>query len=178
MASVAVAMAAGEQTPPDLLVFSDTNPGDDAQVQERLRIIAQLDLPRPEMIINAWVMQDSSASPQAMGAFSNMVKGLVADYDREFEDLVLSGWESVKAQSVKPGYFNEPFRSYIADRFVADTFQESKPGKTAQELSQAFLDNSQENWPTRSPHAPASGSASGAAIASATTTCLAGSSLP
>ena len=49
MASVAVAMAGGEQTPPDVLVFSDTNPGDDAQIQERLRVIAQLDLPRPEM---------------------------------------------------------------------------------------------------------------------------------
>jgi hypothetical protein len=143
MASVAVAMATGEQSPPDLLVFSDTNPGDDAQIQERLRTIAQLDLPRPEMIINAWVMQNSSASRQAMGAFSSTVKGLVADYDREFENVVLSGWQRVKTESAKDGYFNEPFRSYVADRFIADTFQENKPGKSAQELSQAFLDNSQ-----------------------------------
>jgi hypothetical protein len=42
-----------------------------------------------------------------------------------------------------PGYFNEPFHSYVADRFVADTFQESKPGTSAQDLSQAFLDRSQ-----------------------------------
>jgi hypothetical protein len=72
---VSVAAGTGEQTPPDLLVYSDTNPGDDAQIEERNRIIAQLDLPRPEMILTAWVTQNSSTSPQAMGAFGNMVKG-------------------------------------------------------------------------------------------------------
>jgi hypothetical protein len=137
-------MGASEQTPPDLLVFSDTNSGDDAQIQERLRVIAQLDLPRPEVIINAWVTQNSSTNPQAMGAFGNMVKDLVAEYDRQFENVVLKGWESLKKQVKKdPEFFNEPFRSYVADRFIADTFQESKPGSTVQDLSQAFLDRSQ-----------------------------------
>jgi hypothetical protein len=142
MGSVAVAAGNGEQNPPDLLVFSDANPGDDAQILERNRIIAQLDLPRPEMIINAWVTQNSSASPTAMGAFTNMVKGLVADYDDEFQNVVLRGWASLKAQSAAPGYFNEPFRSYIADRFIADTYHPGA-GKSPQEMSQAFLDNSQ-----------------------------------
>jgi hypothetical protein len=36
-----------------LLLYSDTNPGDEAQIEERNRIIAQLDLPRPEMILSA-----------------------------------------------------------------------------------------------------------------------------
>lgn len=143
MASVSVAAGTGEQTPPDLLLYSDTNPGDDAQIEERNRIIAQLDLPRPEMILSAWVAQNSSVSPQAMGAFSNMVKSLVADYDHEFESVVLGGWESVKTQSASPNYFNEPFRSYIEDRFVADTFKERTPGSSVQELSQAFLNESQ-----------------------------------
>jgi hypothetical protein len=53
MASVSVAAGIGEQTPPDLLLYSDTDPGDDAQIEERNRIIAQLDLPRPEMILSA-----------------------------------------------------------------------------------------------------------------------------
>jgi hypothetical protein len=136
-------MGAAEQAPPDLLVFSDTNPGDDAQIQERLRILAQLDLPRPEMIINAWVTQNSSTNPQAMGAFSNMVHGLVSEYDHEFENVVLSSWDSLKAKSAPRSYFNEAFRSYVADRFVADTYQANKPSASVQELSQAFLDNSQ-----------------------------------
>ena len=143
MASVSVAAGVGEQTPPDLLVYSDTNLGDDAQIEERNRIIAQLDLPRPEMILSAWVTQNSSVSPQSMGAFSSMVKSLVADYDHEFENVVLLGWQSIKAQSADPSYFNEAFRSYIEDRFVADTFKEKTPGSSVQELSQAFLETSQ-----------------------------------
>jgi hypothetical protein len=143
MASVSVAAGTGEQTPPDLLVFSDSNPGDDAQIEERNRVLAQLDLPRPEMILSAWVTQNSSASPEAMGAFSNLVKSMVADYDQEFEYLVLRGWESVKTQIAQGYYFNEPFRSYIEDRFVADTFQPRYEGSSIQNLSQAFLDQSQ-----------------------------------
>jgi len=143
MASMAVAAGTGEQTPPDLLVYSDTNPGDDAQIEERNRILAQLDLPRPEMILTAWVTQNSSVSPQAMGAFGNMVKGLVADYDHEFENVVLRGWQSVKEQSAVEGYFNESFRSYIEDRFVADTFKKNALGGGLQGLSQAFLNQSQ-----------------------------------
>jgi hypothetical protein len=143
MASVSVAAGIVEQTPPDLLVFSDTNPGDDAQIEERNRVLAQLDLPRPEMILTAWVTQNSSANPQATGAFSNMVKSMVADYNQEFEGVVLSGWKSVKSQMASENYFNEPFRSYIADRFVADTSVERKQGSSVQDLSQAFLDQSQ-----------------------------------
>ncbi len=130
--------------PPDLLVYSDTNPGDDAQIQERNRVLALLDLPRPEMIINAWVMQNSSTSPKAIGAFSSMVKDIVSDYDSQFERVVLAGWQKVKQLTSDPdNYFNEPFRSYISYRFVADTFEESKPNATVQDLSQAFLDRSQ-----------------------------------
>ncbi len=143
MASVAVAAGTGEQAPPDLLLYSDATPGDDAQIEERDRIVAQLDLPRPEMILTAWVTQNSSTTPQTIGAFSNMVKGIVADYDHQFENVVLRGWNSVKEQSAVEGYFNEPFRSYIEDRFVTDTFKESTPGRSVQDLSQAFLDQSQ-----------------------------------
>jgi hypothetical protein len=144
MASVAVAMAGGEQTPPDLLVFSDTNPGDDALIAERQRVLAQLDLPRPEMIITAWVTQNSTTSEKSMGGFTNLIKGVVADYDKEFERVVLAAWKSVKDQQAVDGnWFNKAFRSYMADRFVADTFQDAKAGANAQDLSQAFLDRSQ-----------------------------------
>jgi hypothetical protein len=142
MASVAVAMGTGEQSPPDLLIFSDTNPGDDAQVEERLRVLTQLDLPRPEMIINAWVTQNSSTSAQAMGGFTNLVNGIVADYNREFQNVVLRGWTSVHKQSQEPAYWHEAFRSYVEDRFIGEP-SARKPGNSPQEMAQAFLDNSQ-----------------------------------
>ncbi len=143
MASVAVAAGTGEQSPPDLLLYSDAAPGDDAQIFERNRVLADLDLPRPEMILTAWVTQNSSANPQAMGAFNNMVKDLVTEYDRQFEMVVLNSWRSLKLQSAGSDYFNKPFRSYLEDRFIADTFKASKTGATVQELSQSYLDTSQ-----------------------------------
>jgi hypothetical protein len=145
MSSVAVAAGTVEQNPPDLLLYSDTNPGDDAQIEERNRIIAQLDLPRPEMVLSAWVTQNSSASPEAMGSFTNLVKGMVADYDQEFMHVILRGWRSIKEQIATTDYFNEAFRSYIEDRFVADTKTTLPLGSDAQALSQAFLDHSQAN---------------------------------
>jgi hypothetical protein len=145
MSSLATAMAGGTQTPPDLLVFSDANAGDDAQIAERKRVLAQLDLPRPEMIINAWVMQNSSTNSSAMGAFSGMVKDLVAEYNREMEEVVLKGWEKVKELSAGKKYFNQAFHDYVAGRFVADTFSKTSPGASPQSLAQAFLDSSPAN---------------------------------
>ena len=141
MAAMGVAAGVGVQTPSDLLVFSDTNPGDDAQITERKRILAQLDLPRPEMIINAWVMQNSSTNPRAMGAFSNTVRHLVAGYNDALEEVVLSGWKFVKDRTKKPDYFDWDFYHYISDYYVADTYRESKLAPP-EEAAQRFLDTS------------------------------------
>lgn len=141
MASMAVAAGTGEQNPSDLLVFSGANPGDDAQVLERKRILAQLDLPRPEMVINAWVMQNSTVNPRAMGAFTNTVRDLVAGYNDALEQVVLRGWTSVEAQTRQPGYFDPDFYSYIAGQYLADTYVEST-STNSQALAQKFLDTS------------------------------------
>ena len=142
MASVAVAAGTGEQNPPDLLVFSDTYPGDDAQIEERLRILAQLDLPRPEMIVSAWVTQNSSVNPKAVGAFAEMVKKTVEDYNLEFEYVIERAWGALKERAAAPDFYNESFARYVSNRFVADTFQAPKSGRSPQELAQAFLDSS------------------------------------
>ena len=141
MAAMGVAAGVGAQTPSDLLVFSDTNPGDDAQITERKRILAQLDLPRPEMIVNAWVMQNSSTNPRAMGAFSNTIRNLVAGYNDALEEVVLSGWKFVKKQTKEPDYFDWDFYHYISDYYVADTFSKSKVS-VPEEAAQRFLDTS------------------------------------
>jgi hypothetical protein len=153
MASVAVVAGTVEQFPPDLLVYADPIPGDDALVKERNRVIAQLDLPRPEMILTAWVTQDSSRSPETVGAFNNMIKNIVADYDLQFGEVVRRGWESVKDQMLDCRYFDEAFRSYIEDEFITDGGMAAAGGTTTQALSQSFLDSSQANphWPLQRP---------------------------
>jgi len=141
MVAMAVAAGTGEQNPSDLLVFSTTNSGDDAQILERKRILAQLDLPRPEMLINAWVMQNSTANPRAMGTFSNTMRDLVAGYNDALEEVVLKGWEFVQGETKKPNYFDRDYFSYIADRYIADTSLASVP-TNVQDAAQAILSNS------------------------------------
>lgn len=80
---------AAPQLPPsprDMLVFGIPTPGNDAQVVERNRILALLDLPRPEMIINAWVIQNSASDPRAMGDFSGEVRTLVERYNQSLSE--------------------------------------------------------------------------------------------
>jgi hypothetical protein len=145
MAAMGVAAGAGEQSFSDLLVFSDATPGDDAQIMERKRILAALDLPRPEMIINAWVMQNSTANPTAMGEFNSVIKNLVTDYNDALGKVVLSGWGVLELETRKSGYFDEDFYHYIADHYIADTHSSTKPSGT-QPAAQSFLDTSSASW--------------------------------
>jgi hypothetical protein len=141
MAAMGVAAGTVEQNPSDLLVFSDATPGDDAQLLERKRILALLDLPRPEMLINAWVMQNSTANPTAMGKFNDAVKSLVTQYNESVENVALWGWGSVRLRIQRGNYFDEDFYHYIADHYVADTYSSTK-AKAPQDAAQSFLDNS------------------------------------
>jgi hypothetical protein len=114
--------AAGQipQSPTDMLVYGNPTPGDDAQIAERNRILALLDLPRPEMIINAWVIQNSTTDPRAMGKFSDQIRKLVERYNDSLEKLVLEAYTTVSFQMRKRGYFNGAFYHYVSDRFVAE----------------------------------------------------------
>lgn len=124
----------------DLLLFSTPNPGDDGAIEERKRIIAQLDLPRPEMIINGWVLQNSTTDSRAIGAFASQVKELVGNYNDALERMMGIAWASVRARIAQGNFFNVDFYHYIADRYVGDT---SAPisGKDPQSAAQQFLNS-------------------------------------
>jgi hypothetical protein len=143
MVSMAVAAGTGTQVPPDVLVFADTNSGDDGQVAERIRILAQLDLPRPEMIISAWVAQNSSTDQQAVAGFSNRAKILVGDYNYQLENVVFRAWEALKTYMDDATHYNKPFQRYVSNLFIADTYKANTQDGTTQQKAQDFLDHSQ-----------------------------------
>ncbi|HUO28733.1 MAG TPA: hypothetical protein VMU80_05935, partial [Bryobacteraceae bacterium] len=133
----AIAMAPLEN---DLLLFSTENPGDDAPIAEQKRIIAQLDLPRPEMIINGWVLQNSTTTPRAIGAFSSAVKEMVGNYNQSLENVVERAWGFVRSQIADGSFFDDAFYHYVADRFVGDR-QHALDGKDPQTAAQQYLDS-------------------------------------
>jgi hypothetical protein len=116
-------------------VFGNPTPGNDAQIEERDRLLALLDLPRPEMIINAWVIQNSTSDPHAMGEFSGQVRTLVERYNQSLERMILEAYGVVSGQMLKHGYFNDAFYHYISDQFVAE-------GDQGPQTAQEFLDRS------------------------------------
>src|SRR5262249_21764689 len=114
--------AAGQipQSPPDMIVYASPTPGDDAQIAERNRILAQLDLPHPEMIINAWITQISTSNPRALGDYGNKIRRIVQRYDDSVAGLVFDAYKRVSQQMSEGNYFNDAFYHYISDQFVAE----------------------------------------------------------
>ena len=102
----------------DLLVFSDATPGDDASIDEKKRILAVLDLPRPEMIINAWVMQNSTTDRERFGQVSRVVHRTVHEHNDGLDSTIDDGWTYLKQQMVVhwDSYFNMPFYNYVTRR--------------------------------------------------------------
>jgi len=121
---------------PDLLVFNDTTNGDDGAVSEKKRIAAILDLPRPEMSISAWIMQNSSVDPDSVNEVSRLVRENVALYNEGLENTILRGWDYLKLEMASPGYFNGDFYNYISRRVVfqgqKETPQETSPDSLEQ----------------------------------------------
>jgi hypothetical protein len=126
--------------PNDLLIYGNPLPGDDAQIAERNRILAQLDLPRPEMIINAWVIQNSSTDPRAMGEFSGDVRTMVERYNESLEKMLLTAYQKVSGRMIEPDYYNEAFYHYISDRFVGEGGDNGS--QTSKISAQDYLDRS------------------------------------
>ncbi len=135
----------------DLLVFSDPTPGDDGVITEKKRILAALDLPRPEMLINAWVMQNSTTDAHTFGEVSRIVRRSVHEHNEGIDKSIFAGWSYLKNQMGQKGYFNEDFYNYITQKVIFDAGAMVSPappadGQYGEQSSayQSFL-NSQGN---------------------------------
>ena len=96
------------------------------------------------MIINAWVLQNSTTSSDAIGAFSGAIRDLVGQHNDSLDIMQLQAWRKVRENIAKGNYFDEPFYHYVVDRYVRDGGTEDASGTTggppsAQSAAQAFL---------------------------------------
>lgn len=131
----------------DYLVFSEPNPGDDVVVSERKRILAALDLPRPEMIINVWSSQKSSKKREDVELAKNQLQVLVSGFNDGLQAAINSGWGVLKRRMEDYSYFDPAFARYISQRYVADgELKESEEDdpyfaqKNYQEVAQLLID--------------------------------------
>lgn len=119
----------------DTLLFQDAVPGDDAAVTERKRLVALLDLPRPQMIINVWSLQTSLTNEKAAAEATEKLHELAEVYNKRIQDAFGRGWQYLRDQiSVPANYFDPLFYRYITGRYVQDPDQSPLPSGLAEDL--------------------------------------------
>lgn len=127
---------------PDLLVFSEPTPGDDSAVEEKQRIVAMLDLPRPEMIVNVWSMQVSTSKPNEAAIASETVRNAVSEFNDRLQQGILRGWDIVKTKAASPkDFYDEAFYRYVAYHHIGDApeARQSPDKPTNKDASEDFL---------------------------------------
>jgi hypothetical protein len=127
----------------DTLLFQEAVPGDDAAVTERKRLVALLDLPRPQMIINVWTLQTSSTKGEAVANTIGKLHQKVGDYNDHLQQAFQEGWKYLRGQiSQRPDFFDANFYEYLTGKYVQDPPDhlpddfpaDLKPQETAQRI--------------------------------------------
>ncbi len=130
---------------PDLLLFSNNGPGGDAGIEQQKRILALLDLPRPDVIINVWSVQESTTDREAVGQFSGMLNETVTSFNDGLQEAILRGWTYLNDQIThSTGYFNQGFYDYVVRRYVAapqepTNWSTESPSKVASDVLEMRL---------------------------------------
>ena len=121
----------------DQLVFSDGVIGDDASIQEKKRLVALLDLPRPQVIMNVWTAQSSSKDEQLVGKQTNNVTQFVKQYNDILQTAINAGWQHLRNEIAEPSkFFDHTFYAYLVGRYAAIA---ERPGSTPLERAQEVV---------------------------------------
>jgi hypothetical protein len=123
---------AGAPAVPDMVIFREPHPGDDAVVAEKSRVVAALDLPRPEMFVGAWSLQLSSAKPQDVVEWTRKIRTTIYGFDQNLQRAIFDGWKVLEQYAADKSYYDRPFHDYLALRYVGDSPKPNGP--------QGFLD--------------------------------------
>jgi hypothetical protein len=122
----------------DLIVFAEgANPGDDSAITEQKRILALMDLPRPEMIVNGWVLQNSTKSSDRFGAANQVIRQTVNDHNAGLQQTILIGWNYLKQAMTDEKYFDSDFSEYLTGATVVNNadYSDTQESELQQRLS-------------------------------------------
>lgn len=110
----------------DTVVLSGIDPAADSQ---RVRLLTLLDLPRPEVLLNVFSMQDSSPSGRELATESELIRSAVSTHNQALQNAIEYGWAYLSRQMQNPGYFDTDFANYLTQRFVSEPPEcAAKPG--------------------------------------------------
>jgi hypothetical protein len=130
---------------PDLLVFGVDHPGDDAQIAEKKRILAALDFPRPEVIINTFSFQTSASQSKVLTDENRRLQVAVGRYNDGIQMALNRTWYYLQGKSADSSFFDTDFLDYLRMRFVADKAELEKTEQQKSEPEKPEPDKSQSD---------------------------------
>jgi hypothetical protein len=104
----------------DMMVYSNED-GTDRGIFERNRLMAVLDLPRPEVLLNIWSLQASSADYKIVTAEAEASRELIAHHNDLLQGVIDKGWDSLSQKMAAPGFFDQQFYAYVTKKFAETT---------------------------------------------------------
>ena len=109
---------------PDVLLFSDKNAGDDEGISERKRMLALIDFPRPEVIINTFSFQTSASDPKVLADGSILLQRAIGNYNDAIQAALFRAWLYLQDSIQDKSFFDKSFYDYLTKRFVAEPAQD------------------------------------------------------
>jgi hypothetical protein len=107
----------------DVVVMS----GDGAQMGKAKRILAAVDFPRPEVIINTWSFQASSSDAKTVQVESETLRRAVGQFNDSIQLGINRAWNYLQqATTTVSDFFDPDFYKYLTNHYVADS--EYSPG--------------------------------------------------
>ncbi len=101
----------------DTLVYSNED-GSDRGIFERNRLMAVLDLPRPEVLMNIWSLQASSNDYKKVNAGAEAARELIAHHNDLLQQAIDLGWNKLSQQMKNQAFFDPLFYRYVTRRFT------------------------------------------------------------
>jgi hypothetical protein len=123
---------------PDLLVFGVDDPAYESMIAEKKRILAALDFPRPEVIINTFSFQTSASQSKVLTDSDRCLQAEVGLYNDGIQMALNRTWLYLQCRANKQpnskscpdsywpegkepsSFFDATFLKYLTMRFVAD----------------------------------------------------------
>jgi len=102
----------------DSVVLSGDTSVSDGQ---RVRLLTLLDLPRPEVLMNLWSLQESNPSGKEITANATLIRSTVAIHNEALQNAIEYGWSYLSRQMQDDSYFDADFKNYLTQRYVADS---------------------------------------------------------
>lgn len=124
----------------DFVVLGEPRPGDDGAIAEKRRILAMLDLPRPEMLINVWSSQLSDDHLDRVVTASKRLREVVNRYNDELQQAIYRGWAEMRDESADDSKFFDPgFYQYLTFHVMSGPQGDAGGGGTLEQRANAYL---------------------------------------